>query len=178
MSLLDIEEIVTVVKHQDVFHWFKSDRELWVLDFHKWRKDFIDAGYELPKTDPTKRFGISVVNDQTIDHFLAEMKKFKLDKSSLAEELASRFPNAKSWWDVGDLFPIMFVDCIRKHVTAFYASGTPMERYVPDGWTGEFEDFADKYDEELFPINEKFWIQDGIDMLEILNERGKTLTEQ
>ncbi|REK07894.1 MAG: group-specific protein [Planctomycetota bacterium] len=175
---MDIEEVVVVVKHHGRFRWFKSDRDQWVLDWNKWKKSFADAGHDMPESDPSARFGIPVVDSRTIDRFLEEMSPFEIDKSILRKQLADRFDQAKSWWDVGDLFPIMFANADARHVAAFYPSGTPMERYVPDGWTSEFEDFATKYGDEEFPRAEKFWIQDGIDMLKILNERGKQLPQQ
>ena len=107
-----------------------------------------------------------------------KMEQFEISKNDLGNELALRFPDAQSTWDVIELFPLMFVDLDRRHVCAFYPEGTRMERYVADGWTSEFEDFATKYPEDRFPRNEKFWIQDGIDMLDKLNERGRGLNRR
>lgn len=177
-DLDDVEEVIVVVKRNGQFRWFKSDRELWVLDLNKWTQDFLDAGYELPDPDPNERFGIPVVNEETVERFLAHMQQFEINKEQLAEDLTILFPDAQSWWQVGDLFPIMFVDFDRRHVCAFYPHGTPMERYIPGGWTSEFEDFATKYPEEYFPRREKFWIRDGLDMLKELNERGQRLSQQ
>jgi hypothetical protein len=100
------------------------------------------------------------------------MSPFEISKDELSLELAKRYGSAKSWWDVGDLFPIMFVDFDNAKVAAFYANGTPMERYIPDNWDGEFIDFANEYPESIFPNKEKFWIKGDSDLLKILNERG------
>ena len=178
MSLLDVELVVVVVRKNDSFHWYRSDRELWVLDLNKWHKEFQDAGHATPDVDSSDRFGIDVVNDETIDRFLDAMSEFEISHEKLRAGLARRFPSAESWWDVGKLFPIMFININDRHVTSFYASGIPMERYVPDGWTSEFEDFASKSSEQDFPVSERFWVQDGVDMLAILNERGKNLSNQ
>ena len=70
----------------------------------------------------------------------------------------------------------MFVDFDHHHVSAFYPEGTCMERYVPDNWTSEFEDFATKYSDDRFPSHEKFWIQRCVDLLKELNERGQRIT--
>jgi hypothetical protein len=178
-DLNEVEEIIVVVRHHDQFHWFKGDRDLWVLDWNKWKHDFIDAGITDPHdASPDERFGIRVVNEHTADKFLTKMQPFAINKADLAEELTVLFPDAQSWWDLDYLFPIMFVDFDRKHVCAFYPEGTRMERYIPDGWTSEFEDFATKYSEEHFPRKEKFWVRDGLDMLKELNERGRRLGQQ
>jgi hypothetical protein len=176
MNGLDIEEVIVVVHVHGRFRWFKSDRDLWVLDLKKWRKDFLDAGFQAPAPDSSERFGIPILNERTVDRFITAMQQFEIDKDDLGKQLAARFSAAKSWWDVCDLFPIMFVDFDRRHICAFYDSGTRMERYFPDGWTGEFEDFATRYPDDLFPQHERFWVQRGIDMLKELNERGNDST--
>jgi len=35
-----------------------------------------------------------------------------------------------------------------------------------------FIDFATEYPEEVFPASSKFWVKEGVDLLEILNKRG------
>ena len=147
-----VEEVIVVVRMNYRYCWFKSDRELWVLDYPKRTKSFIDAGFlKGPPPDPSRRFGIPIVNEKSADCFLSQMRRYEINPKSLAKELEVRFPIAESFWDVIDLFPIMFVDFDHKHVCAFYPDGTPMERYIPDGWTSEFEDFATKYPESRFP---------------------------
>lgn len=173
MNMLDVDLVVVVVRHRGVFRWFRSDRELWILNLPKRKQEFVDAGYELPASDPEARFGIPIVDEHTIDQFLAEMTPFEVDKARLESGLEARFADAKSWWDVGKLFPIMFVNCDKRHVAAFYPNGARMEAYVPDGWTGAFDDFANNASEEDFPIRERFWVQDGVDLLAILNQRGE-----
>ena len=177
MSLLDVELVLVVVKHRNLFRWFKSDREFWVLDLSKWTKDFVDAGYKVPDSDPAARFGIPVVNENTADRFLSELTPFEVSPDDLGKKLVARFPEAQSWWDVNDLFPIFFVDFDGKHGCGFYHEGIRMERYVPEGWTSEFEDFMTKYPEERFPLQEKFWIRDGVDMLQELNDRGRHVSK-
>src|SRR6185312_4419952 len=132
-----------VAKYRGDYHWYSSERETWILDWPKWYQSFRAAGYVVPEPNMADRFGIAVVNEDNCDFFLREMKPFEVKKAALAELLAQEFPNAKSWWDVSHLFPVLFVDFDGKHVRAFYNEGAPLEKYVPDGWKGEFEDFSD-----------------------------------
>ena len=162
------EAIVAVVRRNGGYHWFESERDLWVLDWNKWRQFFVDLGYETPQAGPEDRMGIAIVNDATATRFLAEMQRFEITQNELAQRLRVRYGTAASWWSVRDIFPILFVDFDSRRVAAFYSEGTPMERFIPDGWTGEFVDFA----EEL-TIGERFWVQDGHDLLKALNDRGK-----
>ncbi|PQJ70940.1 group-specific protein [Vibrio jasicida] len=171
---------MSIEEHQDVFvvrlngeiKWYRSDRDLWVLDVNKWRNEFIAHGYEVPEFQNDYRFGVHSINQDTAPQFLDAISDFEVPKDQLSIELAKRFSEAKSWWDVGDLFPIMFVNFDDRRVGAFYFDGIPMERYVPDGWEGEFIDFVNEYSEKVFPVSEKFWVKGDSDLLKLLNERA------
>ena len=54
--------------------------------------------------------------------------------------------------DVKELFPIMFVNFDERKVGAFYYDGIRMERYIPDGYKGEFIDFANEYTRPLAKV--------------------------
>jgi hypothetical protein len=168
----DVNADVITVRYHGKIRWFRSDRELWILDLNKRRDEFVSCGVNFPDLGEEYRFGIRVVNFETVERFLDEMSNFEISKNELSLEFLGRFNSAGSWWDVQDLFPVMFVDFDERRVAAFYSEGIPVDRYVPDGWIGEFADFSTKYNEETFPAAEKFWIQDGSDLLRVLNERG------
>ncbi|MEH1935963.1 MAG: hypothetical protein V7L14_20150 [Nostoc sp.] len=167
--------IVTVVRSRGNIRYFRSDIDIWILDWNKWRDEFLNAGYQVPELDVSERFGITVVNQETAERFLSAVSIFEISKNNLHTELLTRYPNAKSWWDVSDLFPTVFVDFDKNRVGTFYFEGPGIEKYVPDGWIGEFVDFANTYNEDVFPSSEKFGISDGFDILKILNERGSML---
>jgi hypothetical protein len=172
MAESDVEIVVVVVRFEGRIRWFRSDRDLWVLDVEKWRNEFIALGHEVPDFNGSFRFGLRVVNETNAREFLDHMAKFEVRKDDLSIELARRFRTASSWWDVKDLFPVVFVNFDNRSVAAFYSEGTPMERYVPDGWKGEFIDFANECSEDVFPSQERFWIKGGSDLLKLLNERA------
>lgn len=167
-------EVVVVVRRNGKIRWYRSDRDLWILDVNKWRDEFIENGYDVPEFKDSYRFGIRVVDQSTADSFLEKMSSFEVSRDSLSLELANRFVTAGSWWDVQDLFPIMFVNFDSNSVGGFYPEGAPMERYLPDGWKGEFIDFANEYPEDVFPKDQKFWVKGDSDLLALLNERGQS----
>jgi hypothetical protein len=172
MTSSDVETVVVVVRHVDQIRWFRCSRDWWVMDVNKWRNEFIQSGYDVPEFNDTYRFGFKVVNEDNATEFFARLKWYEVAPEALALELAMRYKTARSWWDVSDLFPIMFVDFDMREVGAFYSEGVAMERYVPDGWIGRFIDFATEYPEEVFPASSKFWVKEGVDLLALLNKRG------
>ena len=175
-DLNQLEEAIFVAKYKGRFHWFRCERDYWILDLEKRRDMFLNAGIAYPELGPHLRFGISVVNEATADRFLDERRVFEISKTAIAQELADRARHAQSWWDVSDLFPIMFVDFDRRHACAFYADSVRLERCVPDEWTSEFEDFLTKYSQDDFPLSEKYWIQKELNMLDQLVDRGRRVT--
>jgi len=179
-DLLDPQYAVAVVRYKGAIHWRLSDHDNWILDWKKWRNEFVAAGYEAPDLTAAaaKRFGIAVVDQNTAEEFLNAPEVRKLSLDFLRQALLERFPSAQSWWDVEFLFPIAFVDFDNKRFAGFYQNGPRLERYVPDGWVGEFVDFANAYPEEIFPAADKFWIVDGRDLLLELNERGRALASR
>lgn len=172
MNGLDVEKVVVAVRYHGKILWYRSDRDLWVLDVNKWRNEFISHGHDVPEFNGSFRCGIYMVTQENAQQFLDCMSSFEVKRDDLSRELAKRYVSARSWWDVKDLFPIMFVNFDAREVGAFYPDGTPMERYVPDGWNGEFVDFANEYSEDIFPLEDKFWIKGNSDLLKLLNERG------
>jgi len=169
----DVDLVVAAARISGRVLWYRSPRELWILDYTKWRESFVQKGHQLPELDDSDRWGIHVVDSGSAHQFLQFMEQYRASKDALSLDLALRFPGAKNWWDVSDLFPIVFVDFDRKRVSAFYPNGTPMEKYLPDGWVGKFEDFATEADSETLPDQEKYWIKGGEDLLALLNKRGK-----
>lgn len=172
---LERQYAVAVARRNGTAHWFLSGHDNLVLDWKKWRDEFVAAGYEVPDESATarERAGIVVVDQDAAEEFLAEPITHPLNIDFLRGALLERFSSAKSWWDVDFLFPIAFIDFDGKRFFGFYHNGPRLERYVPDGWTGEFVDFANTLPDEVFPVADKFWIVDGRDLLHELNERGR-----
>ena len=173
--LPDAHEALAVVRHMGAVQYRLSDRENWILDWTRWRDEFVAAGYAVPARVGTagQRGGIEIVDEHQAARFLAAPDVRRVDPARLRSELVTRFPGAQSWWDVDTLFPIAFVDFDRRRFAAFYPEGPRLERYVPAGWTGEFVDFANSYPPDVFPDAAKFWVVDGHDLLQALIERGR-----
>ena len=176
-ELLDPRYVVAVARYKGVVHWLLSEPENLILDWKKRRDEFVAAGHQYPDLEmiAAQRAGVVLLDENTADKFLNASNARKLPLDFLRKALLERFASAQSWWDVGFLFPIAFIDFDNRRLAGFYQSGARLERYVPDGWVGEFADFANTYPEEVFPAADKFWIVDGKDLLHELNERGRAI---
>ena len=168
--LLADDNVVVAIKNDNIITWYQADREVWVLDRQKWHRDFVDNGIACPEDSADDRFGILIVNDGTKEKFLESILPFKVDNKKL-NEFKEKIQDSSSWWDSHELFPMAFIDFDSKKVSAYYPypGKIPVERYIPDGWTGEFVDFMRKFDESILPKKEKYWVIDDIDYLEKLS---------
>ncbi|MDX8001144.1 hypothetical protein FE394_18625 [Xenorhabdus sp. Reich] len=164
------DNVVVAIKNNNIITWYQSDREIWVLDRQKWHRDFVDNDIVCPEDSADDRFGILIVNDATKDKFFDSILSFKVDNKKL-EEFKEKIQDSSSWWDSHELFPMAFIDFDSKKLSACYPypGKVPVERYVPDGWNGEFIDFMRKFDESILPKNEKYWVINDIDYLEKLS---------
>lgn len=167
------ELVIVAIRYQSKIRWFKGERELWILDLVKLRDAFKENGYQVPELDDSDRFGLHILDENNVETFLDKIQGNEISCSELSARLESRFPSANSWWDVADLFPIMFIDFDAKSVAAFYYEGVQMEKYIPQHWSGEFIDFANEYPENIFPDDDKFWVIRDADLLKVLNERAR-----
>ncbi|WP_397458928.1 hypothetical protein AB3464_03120 [Pseudomonas asplenii] len=167
-DFLESDDVVAVVRYQGEIRWFRSELDFWVLDWKKWQESFVLAEVSVPPGEASapERFNILVVNEHSADEFLAAMTVYEIGREYLHLQLLERYEEAASWWDVSDLFPVVFVDFDNKKLGAFYPGGTKFERFAPYGWDSEFVDFCMNYPEEIFPEREKFWVSGGVDMLQ------------
>ncbi|WP_099074718.1 hypothetical protein [Proteus alimentorum] len=169
-DLLVDDNIIVAIKYKNIITWYQADREIWIMDRYKWNKDFIDKNIAYSEDNADDRFGILVINDKNKKKFIEHLCPFMLGDKKL-EVIKNKIKKSSSWWDVHDLFPIAFIDFDSKKLSACYPypGNIPLERYIPDDWSGEFIDFMRKLDENTLPKNKKYWVINNIDYLEKLS---------
>lgn len=152
--------IIVAAIYEGQWGWYISNRDFWLLDLGKLRRDYLNAGCEVPD-DYSYRFNIPIVNQETASLFLEQMKQYRVNKSVLSDMALERVRHALSWEDVIDLCPALLVDFDRKKLSSLFPEPIKFERYVPDDWYGQYEDFYHD-----IPVDEKYWVIDGIDYFE------------
>ncbi|MDN8602294.1 hypothetical protein Q0A17_23230 [Citrobacter sp. S2-9] len=163
MNIDKNENILVIIKHDGLYHWFSSFKEMWILDRIKWINDFIASGVKgIDIDDHLERYNIATVNKNNSIDFIQRLKddNFLIDKNKLADEFYKRITSKSTWWDVYDLFPDLFIDFDSLILYSEYVEVMHYEKYIPDGWVSELKDFCA---EPFLPLNEMFWIKNGID---------------
>jgi hypothetical protein len=167
----DIEygrDVIVGATHRGAFHWYASEKEIWILDQVKWSKLFTDAGLSTP-TGYEDRFGIGVVTEAMTADFLAHLACDRVDVPHLQALLNE--------CDLADqetfchLLPSLLVNFDSKKLFSNFPEPTEFERFVPEGWTAAYGVFF-----ELVPPEERYWIINGKNLLaaphQSLNKKG------
>jgi hypothetical protein len=56
--------------------------------------------------------------------------------------------------------PSLFIDFDSKTLLSYFPEPTAFEKFAPDGWVAAYRPFFD-----LIPLNERYWIIEGRDLL-------------
>lgn len=146
------ENIIALVKYKKSYRWFVTDKEIWFLDMKKLISSYQNKGFEIPDTnDFSERFGIGIVNEDTVEEFLQIINEFEVSNEEL-----SQFLIQKSYSHISDMFPSLYIDFDNKKLISYYPEPASYEQYVPNGWLGKYEQFI-----EDVPQDYCYWIVNG-----------------
>ncbi|HFW3222709.1 TPA: hypothetical protein ACIBFM_004488, partial [Salmonella enterica subsp. enterica serovar Wangata] len=117
------------------------------------------------------RYNISVIDKNNSNEFINHLKNdgYLLNRNDIANEFYERLTSKIIWWDIYDLFPDLFIDFDSSKLYSEYVENMHYEKYIPDGWSAELTDFCEK---PILPLNEMFWIKNGIDYRKEIISRG------
>ena len=166
------ENALVIIKKNNHFYWFASFKEMWVLDRIKWFDDFLSNGIDnFDPTDHRERYNIAIVDQLNCDDFISFLKRdgYEVNRNDLSEQFYKMDLSEKKWWDVYNFFPDIFINFDNKELFSQYVENMHYEKYVPDGWIGELNDFCKG---NIIPRSEVFWIRDGLDYREYILEKG------
>ena len=150
------EDIVVGIISDKSFGWFILEKELCFLDLNKLSEAWRKRGYDEPDSD-SERFGIRVVDEHTQYAFLQKIEDFKVTTTELRKMLMAETDSLER----AAFRASLLIDFDQKRLLSIYYEPESFEAYVPEGWTGEYEDF---YSE--IPVQEKYWFdENGNDLL-------------
>lgn len=89
-KIIYAEELITITHYNGKWQYFISDKDLWILDQKSWANSFRVAGYNIPVNDYSDRFNIPLLDENTVDNFLFNMKKFKVSSKTLSQLIINR----------------------------------------------------------------------------------------
>ncbi|MEN1988152.1 hypothetical protein [Paenibacillus hubeiensis] len=147
--------IIVGVYYKNIFNWYLTDKDYWILDLNKRREDFLKAGYSYD-LDPILdfRFNIEVVNEETAEEFLNAIDGYKVN----LDDIRTIIESGNYGDTILSVAPSLLVHFDHKRLVSNFPETLPFEKYVPNGWSGEYASFEDD-----IPSNERYWVIQGVD---------------
>jgi len=165
------QNIIVGVIYKQKFSWYLTERDYWILDINKRRDDYLKNGYKFNIEDIIEyRFNIEIVSQDTVAEYLDNLKEYKVDAMVLKNIILE-----KTYEDtILSLMPSLFIDFDKRLLFSSYPETLEFERYVPDGWSGNYDDLI-----EYVPVNNRYWIENETDLLnEIYQQEVKEFMEE
>lgn len=150
------QNIVVCVLFQTVFSWYISGKEYWYLDYTKYNRALLAAGYTgLTSEDYAERFHIAILDENTAGSFLAYISDKYVSADALSHMMLARRARDEQD-DLLDFSPCLFVNFDQRQLSSQYPEMIRFEKYVPDGWIGSYRNFLIEV-----PVAERYWIVDS-----------------
>jgi hypothetical protein len=147
-------DIIVLVKFDNEYSWYVSDKDYWVLDYDKWGELFISKD-EIETSSVRKDFPI--VDATNWIEYKKIINDWLVSLDQLNQMILGNLP-IHSWDEKGELFPSLFVDFDQRKLYSLFSESLTLESLVPDNWIGKYDDFYN-----LIPQSQKYWIIDGVD---------------
>lgn len=139
------DNIVVLVKNNNVYTWYVSEKELWIMDLLKLDNAFREK-MKLPLVDETheegEREGVEILDCHNIDLFQTRMEEYKVSY----EELKTYYQIFSEVYMEGEkfqVFPSFFIDFDQKIFISYFSEPGSYEDYVTDGWCGTYQNRVD-----------------------------------
>lgn len=160
MKIKYAEDIIVGINDDTGFKWYITDRDSWILDINKYCDAYKKLGHEVSiDFILSLRNNIAIVDKNNYKEYLEPFKGAVVDSGVLKEQVI----NEDFQETVLELKPSLYIDFLNRMLFSTYPENIPFEKYVPEGWTAEFDDFT-----QYIPSKDRYWYINGINMIERL----------
>lgn len=149
---------IAIIHRTGSWHYYSAPIDAWVMDWTKWGPTGAHATRNIQPSSLV-RGGVEILNEHSADEALAALANNQISEQALREALRSQLP-IQDWGQVAHLFPAVLIDFEKLKLTSVYYETLELERFVPNGWTGSFENFYN-----TVPPEHRYWVDNGVDYL-------------
>lgn len=171
-----LENIIVCVLIENRFKWYVSPKDIWFLDREKleeaYRKKYKEMG--LGNMGPfieedDERKGIEILDEDSYTEFAPKIAKYAVSTKELRESLKLNLLTEKKENTFYSFMPSLFVNFDKRELYSLYSEPASYEDFVPENWTGGYEDFLPFIDKA-----EKYWYDENESvLLNFENDGGK-----
>ncbi|MGE7981007.1 hypothetical protein [Solibacillus sp. NPDC093137] len=167
-----LENIIVGVLIDNHFKWYVSQKDLWFLDRKKleeaYRKKLKEVG--LGNMGPfieedDERKDIDILDQDSYAAFAPRIVKYAVSTKELRESLKLNLLTETKENTFYSFMPSLFVNFDKRELYSLYSEPASYEDFVPENWTGVYEDFLSYIDRA-----EKYWYDEN--EFDLLNLEG------
>lgn len=148
------ENIVVLVKDNEEYEYYVSDKELWILDLRKLKEAFEKSGYNTNTSSfEGERTGFDVLTKEQYGIYKNKIEKYKVSYDELKDYYELFRSAQQPEDDVREILPIFYIDFDKHIFYSFYTEPGSYEEYIPDGWQGYLINGCDK----VIPSSVVYW---------------------
>ena len=157
------DRIIVGVKSCQGFEWHISDRDTWIMDIYKYQKAYLNIGYKV-----NLDFILSLRNNIAILNVGNYIKYLSLNDDEVVstDELRDAIVRFDKSDTILTFSPSIYVNFVERKFYSMYPENIPFEKYIPDGWEGEYSNFIEKISQ-----NERYWDVNGKNLINIIFEQ-------
>ncbi|EJO5347051.1 hypothetical protein NRP93_001119 [Clostridium botulinum] len=146
------EDVVVLVKYNEKYQYYVTDKELWSLDLSKLKVAFEIKGYKIELVED-ERMGFDVLTKEGYSIYKDKIKKYKVSYEELKEYYQLFQLTKQPYDDVREILPVFYINFDKDIFYSFYTEPGSYEDYIPNGWQGILtEEF-----EKIIPSNMVYW---------------------
>ncbi|UXN08057.1 hypothetical protein [Bartonella sp. HY761] len=151
------DEILVYLKYKNSYILMHGPKDFWYMDYSIWNRNADDKHII---TEFSFRFGIKILNEDNLNVFLKYASSYIIDdKTKLKLKKLEKEINSLN--DFYSFLPSLLIDFDQKYLYSYYRDMISFENYVPETWTGLYEEFYD-----LIPDKEKYWTLEELTFFE------------
>jgi hypothetical protein len=148
----------------NIFSWYVTERDPWFLNLYilrdAYEKKFgSDIDSYNPLNDPAYiRYGFPILDKKAFEVFQGRLNKYRC----FAAELKEWIPLIREDDDALEgrcfaMWPSLYINFDSNIIYNCYYEPEAFEAYLPEGWTGVYEDFRD-----LIPVEQQYWVGENL----------------
>ena len=154
-----VSDVIVGIMVEGKYSWYVTEKELWFMDYKKFREDFkrkyeqLNIPYNTGSDEILgERAGFEILNEFSIREFKKVIEKYQAS----VEELRSLLELYLLVYGSEDAYfrflPALHLDFDKKELYSLYTEHATFEAYVPEGWIGKYASFLAKIE-----MKEKYW---------------------